>query len=84
MAGAWYVQLASARSADAAMGEWKRISGKNADVLQGLSPTVAQAEVADKGTYFRLRAGPVADKAAADALCGSLAGRNVACIVIKP
>ena len=65
------------------MGEWKRISGKNADVFEGLSPVVTQAEVPDKGTYYRLRAGPVADKAAAEQLCATLSSRNVGCIVVR-
>ncbi|TAK98789.1 MAG: SPOR domain-containing protein [Rhodospirillaceae bacterium] len=78
------IQLASARSADAAMGEWKRINGKNSDLLTGLTPSVVQAEVPDKGTYFRLRAGPLADKPAAESLCGALAARNISCLVVRP
>ena len=78
-----YVQLVSTRSEETAMGEWKRISGKNADVLQGLSPAITQAEVPDKGTYYRLRAGPLADKAAAEQLCAPLSSRNVGCIVVR-
>jgi len=83
-AGGVSIQLASARSEDAALSEWKRISGKNSDLLANLSPTVMQAEVPDKGTFFRLRAGPLADRPAAESLCGALAARNVSCIVVRP
>jgi len=82
--GAFQVQLASARSADGAMGEWKRISGKNAVVLDGLSPSVSEVDLGEKGVFFRLRAGPLADKAAADAICAELAAQNVGCIVVRP
>lgn len=82
--GAFQVQLASARSSDGAMAEWKRISEKNAALLSGLTPNVAQADLGDKGVFFRLRAGPLADRAAADALCARLASQNVACIVVRP
>ena len=63
------------------MGEWKRISGRNADLLGNLSPTVVQADVPNRGTVYRLRAGPLADKDAADSLCLALAVRNVKCFV---
>lgn len=82
--GAVYVQLASARSEDGAMSEWKRISTKNADLLTGLLPAVAQAEVPDKGTFFRLRAGPISDRAAAQELCGNLIARGLTCLIVRP
>ncbi len=82
--GAMFLQLASARSEDAAMGEWKRISGKNGDLLGNLAPSVVTADLGERGTYYRLRVGPVADKPTADGLCSALASRNVGCIVVRP
>jgi hypothetical protein len=81
--GAISIQLASARSQEAAMSEWKRISGRNADILGSYTPSVVQAEVPEKGTYYRLRVGPFADKATADALCAQLAQRSVSCITVR-
>ena len=66
------------------MSEWKRISGKNADLLSGMSPVVTQAEVPDKGTFFRLRAGPISDRPAAQNLCGDLIARGNTCLIVKP
>ena len=83
-AGAMFLQLASARSEDAAMGEWKRITAKNGDLIGNLTPSVAVADLGERGTFYRLRAGPVADKPTADGLCASLASRNVGCIVVRP
>jgi len=82
--GAFQVQLVSVLSEEAANAEWKRISGKNKDLLGTLSPAVTKADLGEKGIYYRLRAGPLADKAAADTLCTALAAQNVGCIVVKP
>ncbi len=84
MAGAFQIQLASARSEQGAMGEWNRIVGKNKDALAGLTPNVARVDLGEKGVFFRLRAGPLKDKAAADTVCSALGAQNVGCIVVKP
>jgi cell division septation protein DedD len=34
--------------------------------------------------FFRLRAGPLADRAAAESLCATLSAQNVGCIVVRP
>jgi hypothetical protein len=82
--GTFQIQLVSVPSEDAAQSEWKRISGRHKDLFAGLTPAVTKADLGDKGIYYRLRAGPLADKAAADELCASLAADKVGCIVIKP
>lgn len=82
--GAFQIQLASARSEQGAMGEWNRISAKNKDALGELTPNVARVDLGEKGVFFRLRAGPVADRAAADSICAALSAQNVGCIVVRP
>ena len=82
--GGVYVQLASAQSEEGAFSEWKRISGHNKDLLSALSPSVSRADIADKGTYYRLRAGPLPDHAAAENLCAALAARHVGCMLVRP
>ncbi len=84
MAGAFQIQLVSVPSEEAANTEWKRITRKHQDLFANLSPAVTKAELPEKGTVYRLRAGPLPDKAAADALCASLAAERTGCIVIKP
>ena len=78
------VQLLSSRSADEARNAWARLKDKNGDLLGTLSPTVARGDLGDRGTFYRLRAGPIADEAKARAICDSLAGRGVSCIVVRP
>jgi hypothetical protein len=84
VAGAIYVQLASAPSADGAMSEWKRLSSKYSDLLADLAPSVAQAEIPGKGTMYRLRAGPISERTAAQDLCGNLIARGLRCLIVKP
>jgi cell division septation protein DedD len=84
VAGGIVVQLAASRSEEAALAEWKRVKTKHEALLGTLSPTVVRADLGERGVFFRLRAGPVADKAAADALCASLTAQGDACLVVKP
>lgn len=82
--GSFLVQLAAARSEDQAMGEWNRVKGKHEQMFAGLTPSVIRADLGERGVFFRLRAGPLPDRAAADAMCTALKAENEACIVVRP
>ena len=75
------VQLFSGRSRAAALAAWSRFSAEEKELLGSLTPQVVEAEVPKKGVFYRLRAGPFADKAAAKRLCGLLKGRGRDCFV---
>jgi len=77
------LQLGSLRSEDAARQEWERIKRKNRDLLGNLSATPVRAELGDKGVYYRIQAGPIADLAAAERICGELKQRNIGCILAR-
>ena len=52
----------------------------NSDVLAGLEPRIARIDLGDdKGVFFQLSAGPLADMAAAEALCDTLVRRRLYC-----
>ena len=78
------MQLTSALSEEGAFDDWKRLSTHNKDLLGSLSPSVSRADLEGKGTFYRLRAGPLPDRAAAQALCAALADRRVGCILVRP
>ena len=84
VAGGARVQLAAVRSAEAAGAEWARLLRLHDDALGALRLVVEQADLGDRGTFFRVQAGPLADRAAAAALCARLKGRNQACLVVGP
>lgn len=81
----YQVQLAAARSAQAAQGEWDRLRAKHRDLLGPLGLTVVRADLgAGKGVFYRLRVGPVTDRNAARALCSALSKRKQACLIVPP
>jgi cell division septation protein DedD len=81
--GSFRVQLGAVRSQDAAHKEWARIQKANNDLLGKLGLAVSQANLGDRGTFYRIQAGPVGDQAAASDLCTKLKARNVSCIIVK-
>ena len=82
-AGGTRLQLGSLRSENAARQEWERIKRKNSDLLGSLSATPVRADLGDKGIYYRIQAGPIADPAAAERICGELKQRSIGCILAR-
>jgi hypothetical protein len=82
-AGTFLVQLAAVSTAEQAQAAWSRLRGNNGDLLAGLSPSYARADLGTKGVVYRLRAGPVQGETRARALCAQLAGRKVDCMVVR-
>ena len=78
------MQLLAGRDADEVKDAWGKLKAKNADLLGPLSPTLARADLGDRGTFYRLRAGPLDSEAQARALCSRLSGRGASCIIIRP
>lgn len=78
----YLVQLGAMSSADAAKAQWQKLMSGNRDLLGGLQPSVAEANLADRRLY-RLRAGPMDAPEKAQALCKALSGRSVGCVVVS-
>jgi hypothetical protein len=81
-AGDYVIQLGALRAADQADKEWGRIQKANHDLLGALKPDIVRVELEGKGTYWRVRAGPLSEQAARQ-LCTELASRNQGCIVAR-
>ncbi len=82
--GGYLVQLASFRSKAKADAAWAKYSKAHGDLLRGLKPLVTRVDLgADKGIYYRLRAGPLGGAAEARALCAKLKARKLGCLVVK-
>jgi hypothetical protein len=76
------VQLGAYRSQGEAMDNWNRLVTAGGDLLDSLKPDVVKAEVAGKGTYYRLRTG-VPEGKDANGFCHALQARGLACIVVR-
>ncbi|HEV2678128.1 MAG TPA: SPOR domain-containing protein [Aliidongia sp.] len=76
------VQIAATKDEASARAEFARLQKAHGDLLGNLSATVVKADLGDKGTFYRIQAGPIADKAQADKLCGQLKPLGIGCIVV--
>jgi hypothetical protein len=76
------VQIASQPSVEAAQSTYQDLARRYAGVLQGRSVNIVKAEVAGKGTFYRVR---VASQSRADAisLCESYKAAGGNCFVSK-
>ncbi len=83
-AGGVRIQLASLPDEATAEREWKRLQKANTDVLGGLSPRVVAVQLEGKGTWYRLQAGPFADRAGAQQACETLKQRKLGCLLATP
>ncbi len=79
----WRIQLASVRDEAGAAREWDRLKSRHPDLLGALVLNIQSADLA-AGRFYRIQAGPVADRAAARKLCADLAGANQDCLVVQP
>ncbi len=78
------LQLGSVRTPEGARQEWDRLKRLNSDLLGALGFTAERAALGERGTFYRIQAGPIADSASAEWICGELKHRNVGCILVKP
>lgn len=82
--GAFRIQLAAFRTADDAEAAWTALRGRHPELLEPLKLTIVRADLGDKGIFYRVQAGPLADRAAAQSLCSRLQERNQACLIVAP
>ena len=80
---AYWVQIASFGSAETSRQEWQRLQSAHPDLLAELELSLQQAQVADKGTFYRVRTGPFAGVSAPKRLCEALKARDQGCLVVE-
>ncbi len=77
------VQLAAVKTEAAAKTEWAKLQRAHPAQLGQLSLSVQKVDKGAEGVFYRIQAGPLADKAAAKALCAELAKQKQACILTR-
>lgn len=80
---AWRVQLVSLSKQQDTQRAWTSLRQANRDLLDGLELHVQLAELS-QGTFYRVQAGPLADRSTAASLCISLKTRSQDCLVVAP
>jgi SPOR domain len=78
------LQLGSVRTPDAAAKEWDRLRQQNQDMLGRLAMSPVRVDLGDRGIFYRIQAGPLADAATAERACNELKRRGVGCLLVKP
>lgn len=81
-AGGWSMQIASQPSEEAAKSSFQDLARRYAGVLGGRDATIVKAEIAGKGTYWRVRV-PAGSRNDAISLCESYKAAGGNCFVSK-
>jgi hypothetical protein len=81
-AGSWAVQIASQPTEAAAQASFKDLSRRYASVLGGRQASIVKADIAGKGTYWRVRVA-AASRAEAVKLCETYKAAGGSCFVSK-
>jgi cell division septation protein DedD len=81
--GGYRLQLASLRSAADAREVGARLKRTYGDVLGSVGFSVVSVNLGDRGTYYRVMAGPMSQGSASQ-ICETLRQRGAACILAKP
>jgi hypothetical protein len=79
--GAYMLQIGSYKSQADAEAAWKSYKTRHAALLSGYSDNIQQADLGEKGTWYRLRIGGLSDREVATALCDRLKADGGACIL---
>jgi cell division septation protein DedD len=66
------VQVASHRQQAEAVAAFADLQQRYPNLISGYQPLIQRADLGERGIFYRLRIGPVADKGSADQLCASL------------
>ena len=77
--GGFAVHIASVPKADQVPGEWRRLVKRYPDLSAFELQPAQSVEIAGKGTFYRVIAGPLNSKAAAEALCARLKKAGASC-----
>lgn len=78
----YHVQLASFRSQEEASNAWNKATQKHTELLSTRQWVTQKADIAGKGTYYRLQI-PMNSKADANTLCKKLTAQKQGCLVVK-
>jgi hypothetical protein len=82
--GTYRVQIGALRSEEDAQKTIAQAKRNGGELLSRLSFDVKRADLGEKGVYYRVQVGPLADAGAASSLCDKLKDRKVGCMVVRP
>jgi cell division protein FtsN len=81
--GTYVLQIGAYKSQGEADAAWTAYKARHSALLAGYSPNVAQADLGDKGVWYRLRIAGFSSKDVASALCDRLKADGGGCFLGK-
>ena len=78
------LQLGAVKTQEMAKSQWDRIKRQYGDLVGSLTVSVERADLGDRGVFYRIHVGPIADAAQAERICAQLRQRGQGCILAKP
>ena len=82
--GTYRVQIGALRSEEDAQKMIAQAKRNGGELLARFTIEVKRADLGEKGVYYRVQVGPLADASAASSLCDRLKDRKVGCMVVRP
>lgn len=79
--GGYVLQIGAYKSKADADSAWKTYKAKHAALLSGYSDDIQQADLGERGTWYRLRIGGLSNREVAVGLCDRLKADGAACIL---
>jgi hypothetical protein len=79
----WHAQLFSSTDKAKVEKTWQTISAKHKGLLSDMPMNIVRAEIAGKGTFYRLQVGDFSTKERASNLCAKLKAKKQDCIPAK-
>lgn len=61
---------------------WERLRRRHEAILAGRNPLILRTDRGERGSLYRLQAGPFTDRGAAERTCARLEARGIDCIVV--
>ncbi len=80
--GPFNIQIAALRDRTSAEAEWARVVRRFPAELEGLSLTIKEVDLGDRGIFHRVQGGSLPE-ARARALCATLSAGGQACLVVR-
>jgi len=77
------VQLASMGSSELARQHWELLRAKNTELLGDMTLTLEEANLGDRGTFYRIQIGPFPNQATAEDMCLQLKAQRLDCLVVR-
>lgn len=79
--GGWTVQLAALPDRAEAEKQWRAIAQRRASLLNGMTPTFADADLGEKGIFTRILVGNYPSRGEAEAFCAQLKQAGQDCLI---